>query len=41
MVRENSGVNQSTVPIAGFAAQLIVKANSYARPNGNKYYREN
>ena len=39
MVRENSGVNQSTVAIADFAAQSIANANPYARPSGNKCYR--
>ena len=36
---ENSGVNQSTVAVAGFAAQLTANVNPYARPTGNKCYR--
>ena len=36
MVWENSGVNQSTVAVADFVAQLIVNANPYARLTGNK-----
>ena len=39
VVRENSGVNQSTVTVAGSAAQPIVNSNPYARPTGNKCYR--
>ena len=39
VARENSGVNQSTVAVAGSAAQPIVNANPYARPTGNKCYR--
>ncbi|XP_023873831.1 uncharacterized protein LOC111986436 [Quercus suber] len=39
VVRENSGVNQSTVAVAGPAAQSITNANPYARPTGNKCYR--
>jgi len=39
MVRENNGVNQSTVAIAGFVAQLIANANPYARLIGNKCYK--
>ena len=39
MARENSGVNQSTVAIAGSVAQPIANANPYARPTGNKCYR--
>ena len=39
MVRENSGVNQSTVAIVGSAAQPIANANPYARPTRNKCYR--
>ena len=39
MVRENSGVNQSTVAVVGPAAQPIANANPYARPIGNKCYR--
>ena len=39
MVRENNGVNQSTVAVAGSAAQPIANANPYARPTGNKCYR--
>ena len=37
--RENSGVNQSTVAVAGSTAQSIANANPYARPTGNKCYR--
>ena len=36
MVRENGGVNKSTVVVASFAAQSIANANPYARPTGNK-----
>ena len=36
VARENSGVNQPTVAVACFAAQLIANANPYARPTGNK-----
>ena len=39
MARENSGVNQSTVAVAGSVAQPIANANPYARPTGNKCYR--
>ena len=39
MARENSGVNQPTVAVAGFVAQPIANANPYARPTGNKCYR--
>ena len=39
MVKENSGVNQSIVVVAGSVAQLIANANPYARPTGNKFYR--
>ena len=39
VARENSGVNQSTVAIAGSTAQPIANANPYARPIGNKCYR--
>nr|XP_023923494.1 uncharacterized protein LOC112034904 [Quercus suber] len=39
MVRENSGVNQSTVAVAGSASQPIANASPYARPTGNKCYR--
>ena len=39
MVRENSGVSQSTVAVASSAAQSIANANPYARPTGNKCYR--
>ena len=39
MARENSGVNQPTVAVAGLAAQPIANANPYARPTGNKCYR--
>ena len=39
MVRENSGVNQSTVAVAGSAAQPIANANTYARLTSNKCYR--
>ena len=39
VARENSGVNQSTMAVAGFAAQPIVNANPYARATGNKSYR--
>ena len=39
VARENSGVNQSTVTVAGSAAQPIVNSNPYARPTGNKCYR--
>ena len=39
VVRENSCVNQSTVAIAGSAAQPIANANPYARPTENKCYR--
>ena len=38
-VRENSGVNQSTMAVAGSAAQPIANANPYVRPTGNKCYR--
>ena len=37
--RENSGVNQSTMAVAGSAAQPIANANPYARPTGNKHYK--
>ena len=37
--RENSGVNQPTVAVAGSAAQPIANANPYDRPTGNKCYR--
>ena len=39
VAKENSGVNQSTVAVAGFAAQPIANANPYARATGNKCYR--
>ena len=39
VARENSGVNQSTVAVAGSTAQPIANANPYARPTGNKCYR--
>ena len=39
VARENSGINQSIVAVAGFAAQPIANANPYARPTGNKRYR--
>ena len=39
MVRENSGVNQFTVAVAGSVAQPITNANPYARPTRNKCYR--
>ena len=39
VVRENSGVNQSTVAVVGSTAQLKPNANPYARPTGNKCYR--
>ena len=39
MVKENGGVNQSIVVVAGFVAQPIANANPYARPTGNKCYR--
>ena len=39
VVRENSGVNQSIVVVAGSVAQPIANANPYARPTGNKCYR--
>ena len=39
VARENSGVNQSTVAVAGFAAQPIANANPYARPTRNKCYK--
>ena len=37
MARENSGINQSIVAVAGSAAQPIANANPYARPTGNKH----
>ena len=39
VARENSGVNQSTVAVAGSTAQLIANANPYVRLTGNKRYR--
>ena len=39
MVRENSGVNQSTVAVAGSAIQPIANTNPYIRPTRNKCYR--
>ena len=39
MVRENSGVNQSIVAVAGSVAQPIVYTKSYARLTGNKCYK--
>ena len=39
MAKKSSGVNQSTVAVAGSAAQPIANANPYARPTGNKCYR--
>ena len=39
VVRENSGVNQSPVVVAGSTAQPIVNANPYARPTRNKCYK--
>ena len=39
VARENSGVNQPTVAVAGSAAQPIANANPYARPTRNKCYR--
>ena len=39
VVRENSDVNQSTMVVVGFVAQMIANANPYARPIGNKCYR--
>ena len=39
MVRENSGINQSIVAVAGSTVQPIANANPYVRPTGNKCYR--
>ena len=39
VVKENSGVNQSTVVVVGSTAQPIANANPYARPIGNKCYK--
>ena len=39
MVRENSGVNPSTMAMASFAAQPIENANPHAKTTGNKCYR--
>ena len=39
MVRESSGVNQSTVAVAGFVVQSPVNTNLYAKPTRNKCYR--
>ena len=39
MARENSGVNQPTVVVAGSVAQPITNANPYTRPTRNKCYR--
>ena len=39
MAKKSSGVNQSTVAVAGSAAQPIANANPYARPTGNKCYK--
>ena len=39
VARENSGVNQSTVAVAGFATQSIANANPYARSTENNCYR--
>ncbi|KAK9985243.1 hypothetical protein SO802_030194 [Lithocarpus litseifolius] len=39
VVRENSGVNQSTVAVAGFVVQPMGNANPYVRPIGNKCYK--
>ena len=39
VVKENSGVNPSTVAVAGSAVQPIANTNPYARPTRNKCYR--
>ena len=39
VIRENSGVDQSAMAVAGSATQPIVNANPYARPIENKCYR--
>ena len=39
VARENSGVNQSIVAVAGSTTQLIANANPYVRLTGNKRYR--
>ena len=39
VAKKSSGVNQSTVAVAGSAAQPIANANPYARPTGNKCYK--
>ena len=39
MLRENSGINQSTVVVAGSVAQSIANTNPYARPTRNKCYK--
>ena len=39
MAKKSSGVNQSTVAVAGSVAQPIANANPYARPTGNKCYK--
>ena len=39
VARENNGVNQSIVVVAGSTAQPIANANPYARLTGNKCYR--
>ena len=39
MIRENSGVNQSIEAVVDSVAKLIVNANPYVRPTGNKCYR--
>ena len=39
VARENSGVNQSTVAVAGSVVQPIANANPYARPTRNKCYK--
>ena len=39
VAKENNGVNQSIMAVAGSAAQPIANANPYARPTGNKCYR--
>ena len=39
MVKENSGVNQSTMAVVGTVARSIANANPYAKPTRNKCYR--